>query len=158
MAKIRTANKASIPSTKSKSTKIEFKEKENNQVLNAVVLGTVIDHTVVYFQKQYDVNILYFNLLILWFSRQEWSIDRKTFHVAWYWNLRCSDRCISEYLQDTQHGVSRVRCSCTRYFFQRNTSSESNCNRSFWGQPSGLTVNCSFPLHSTRIRTLEKGL
>jgi hypothetical protein len=65
MAKIRTTNKASIPSTKSKSTKIDLKEKENNKVLNAVVLGTVIDHTVVYFQKQYDVNILYFNLLIL---------------------------------------------------------------------------------------------
>ena len=41
--------------------------------------------------------------------------------------------------------------NCTRYFFQHDTSSESNCNRSFWDQPSGwnqlIVVMCA----STRV-------
>ena len=45
---------------------------------------------------------------------------------------------------------------CTRYFFQRDTSSESNCNRSFRGQPSGKTgclllSSTLYTLHSTPI-------
>ena len=56
------------------------------------------------------------------------------------------------------HESSALFKKCTRYFFQRDTSSESNCNRSFRGHPSGLTIECSTPLHLTRNLTLEIGL
>ena len=45
MENIKTANKASIQSAKSKSTKVGFKETESINVLTAV--GTVIDYTAV---------------------------------------------------------------------------------------------------------------
>ena len=47
MEKIKTADKASIWSTESKSTKIGFKERECINMVTAV--GIVIDHTVVSF-------------------------------------------------------------------------------------------------------------
>ena len=58
------------------------------------------------------------------------------------------------------HGAALFKKKCTRYFFQRDTSSESNCNRSFRGQPSGwnrlLVVMCTstrvLPLISTNFK------
>ena len=47
--------------------------------------------------------------------------------------------------------ASAIFAWCTRYFFQRDTSSKNNCNRNYWGQPSGwkrlIVVMCT----STRI-------
>ena len=58
--------------------------------------------------------------------------------VAWYWNLRFT---ISEYLQDTQHGVSWEHFTyygaMYQVLFQRNALSENNYNRDCPGQPSG---------------------
>ena len=42
----------------------------------------------------------------------------------------------SNYFNTVYHVQLLFFTRCTRYFFQRDTSSESNCNRSFWGQPS----------------------
>ena len=55
-------------------------------------------------------------------------------------------------IYNTGYGESSALLKkCTRYFFQRDTSSESNCNRSFRGQPSGwnrlIVVMCT----STRV-------
>jgi len=40
-------------------------------------------------------------------------------------------------LHTVYHESRALFKKCTRYFFQREASSESNCNRSFRGQPSG---------------------
>ena len=51
-----------------------------------------------------------------------------------------------------------LSCSLQRIYqvlFQRDASSESNCNRNFQGQPAGLTINCSTPLHSKCILPLK---
>ena len=40
-------------------------------------------------------------------------------------------------LHTVYHESSALLKKCTRYFFQRDISSESNCNRNFRGQPSG---------------------
>ena len=83
--------------------------------------------------------------------------------VVWYWNLRFSDCCISKYLQEHYNTVyhessALLKKKCTRYFFQRDTSSESNYNRSCWGRPSGW--NCfSVPLSFTQhVRDIKRGM
>ena len=76
-------------------------------------------------------------------------------HVTWYWNLRNEMRCISEYLQEhyntVYHKSSVLFKKCIWYFFNA-TASESNCNRSFRGQPAGwnrlIAVMCTT---STRV-------
>ena len=75
--------------------------------------------------------------------------------VAWYWKLRNELRCFSEYLQEpTTRCIAQLVLfflKCTRYFFQRDTSSESSCNRSFRGQPSGWNRLLVMMCTSTRI-------
>ena len=63
--------------------------------------------------------------------------------VAWYWNLRNELCCISKYLQEHYtRCITRAALFLKMYqvLFQRDTSSKSNCNRSFRGQPAGW--NC----------------
>ena len=60
-------------------------------------------------------------------------------------------RQITGKIQDTQHGVSRARYSCTRYFFQRDTSSEAVSIVISEDNPLVKSIDCSTPLHSTRI-------
>ena len=54
-------------------------------------------------------------------------------------------------LHTVYHESSALLKKCTWYFFQHGTSSESNCNRSFQGQPAGwnrlIIVMCT----STRV-------
>ena len=64
---------------------------------------------------------------------------RKKFRVAWYWNLGFF---ISEYLHTghTRRCITRAALffkNVPGTFFQRDASGESNCNRSFRGQPAG---------------------
>ena len=55
------------------------------------------------------------------------------------------------------HGpiLSCVHARCTRYFFQRGTSSEAVAIGVSKANPPGESVDCFSPLHSTRILTLE---
>ena len=73
--------------------------------------------------------------------------------------LKVWDRCISKYLQGhyntVYHESSAPFLKCTRHFFQREASSESNCNSSFRGQPSGSNRRLFLPLHSTRVLPLN---
>ena len=44
---------------------------------------------------------------------------------------------------------------CTRYFFQRDTSSESNCNSNCWGQPSSQNRFCIPDLFTLHVQDLH---
>ena len=89
---------------------------------------------------------------------------KKKFRVAWYWNLRFSDCCVSKYLQESttrwwcMAQLVLFLCRYTRYFFQREASSKSYCNRSCWGQSSGWIGRLFLSLNSTRVLNQFIGL
>ena len=68
----------------------------------------------------------------------------------------------STYRSNTTRCITRVALflkQCTRYFFQRDTSSESNCNRNFRGQPSGwnwlIFVMCTSTLVCSSLQNYK---
>ena len=86
----------------------------------------------------------------------------KKFPVAWYWKLRNELRCFSEYLQE-----STTRCIAQLVLFFKNVPGTFFNARHqvkaiaigvVEANTLGLTVDCSFPLHSTRIVTLNFGI
>ena len=88
-------------------------------------------------------NIIQNTLKMTDIDQSWWSnfMHSKKIPVAWYWKLSNEIRCFSEYLQEpTTRCIAQLVLfffKCTRYFFQRDTSSESNCNRDCQGHPSG---------------------
>ena len=78
------------------------------------------------------------------------SVHRKKFRVAWYWNLRFF---ISEYLQDTQDGVSQASALFLKMYqvlFSTRHIKWSSCNSNFRGQPAG---QIDWLLHSSSLYT-----
>ena len=58
-------------------------------------------------------------------------------------------------LHTVYHESSTLFFKCTRYFFRRDTSSESNCNRNYRGRPSGWNQWLLQLSTSTRVLTYK---
>ena len=103
----------------------------------------------------HKIRIVYYYYLFRDKDYHRKNNSQEKFRVAWYWNLRNDLQCISKYLQEHYKTVCHVSCALcykyTRYFFQRDTSSESYCNRNFRGRSSGWNWLIVVMRTSTRV-------